>query len=201
MRICAKGPIAGLANLGNAVGVNRGVARATLVVVATGLVTIGLLASSAFATSRSAEQSLPTLNQQVFAAINSFRASHGLVPLRPSKALDRSALSHSLEMGAKSYFAHNSANGQAFWLRVRRYYRAGGYSHWAVGENLLWDAPAVSAGTALQQWIKSPPHLRNLETARWRELGVSAVTVTDAGGVYGRRRVTIITTDFGVRSR
>ena len=198
MRICAKGPIAGLANLGNAVGVNRGVARATLVVVATGLVTIGLLASSAFATSRSAEQSLPTLNQQVFAAINSFRASHGLVPLRPSKALDRSALSHSLEMGAKSYFAHNSANGQAFWLRVRRYYRAGGYSHWAVGENLLWDAPAVSA---LQQWIKSPPHLRNLETARWRELGVSAVTVTDAGGVYGRRRVTIITTDFGVRSR
>jgi uncharacterized protein YkwD len=201
MRICARRTIAGLANLGHAVGVNRGVARATLVVVATGLVTIGLLASSAFATSKSSERRLPTLSQQVFAAINGFRTSHGLVALHESRALDRSALSHSLEMGAQSYFAHNSADGQAFWLRIRRYYGAGGYSYWAVGENLLWDAPRVSAAAALQQWINSPPHLRNLETAKWRSVGVSAVTVADAGGVYGGQRVTIITTDFGVRSR
>lgn len=201
MRIRAKPTIAGLAHLGHAVGVNRGAARATLVVLATGLVIIGLVASSAFATSKSSEQSLPTLNRQVFAAIDRFRMSHGLAALHESKALDHSALAHSLEMGRRSYFGHNSANGQAFFVRVGDYYRSKGYSYWAVGENLLWGAPAVSASQALQMWIKSPPHLRNLETAKWRELGVSAVTVPSAGGVYGGHRVTIITTDFGVRSR
>lgn len=200
MQISPKRPMAELADLGEGVGVNRGQAPA-LVVILAGVVTVGLLAASALATSRSTERSLSTLNRQVLAAINGFRASHGLVALRESRALDRSALSHSLEMGAKGYFAHNSADGQAFWLRIRRYYRARGYSSWAVGENLLWEAPAVSAATALQQWIESPPHLRNLETARWRDLGVSAVTVANAGGVYGRQRVTIITTDFGARSR
>jgi uncharacterized protein YkwD len=104
-------------------------------------------------------------------------------------------------MGARSYFAHSSANGQAFWLRVRRYYGATGYARWTVGENLLWDAPSVSAATALRQWIKSPPHRRNLETAKWRDIGVSAVTVARAGGPYGGQRVTIITTDFGARTR
>ena len=175
-------------------------ARALWLVALTALVTVGLLASSALATSRSSTRSLGTLNHQIFAAINKFRRSHGLVPLRESRALDRSALSHSLEMGARSYFAHSSANGQAFWLRVRRYYGATGYAHWAVGENLLWDAPSVSAATALRQWIKSPPHLENLKAARWRDLGVSAVTVARAGGPYGGQRVTIITTDFGART-
>jgi uncharacterized protein YkwD len=175
----------------------------TLWLVATfaGLVAVGLLASSAFATTGSSARSLATLNRQVFTAINKFRRSHGLAALRESKALDRSALSHSLEMGAKGYFAHSSADGQVFWLRIRRYYGATGYSHWAVGENLVWEAPTASAATALHQWIESPPHLKNLETAAWRDLGVSAVTVANAGGVYGGQRVTIITTDFGARSR
>jgi len=104
-------------------------------------------------------------------------------------------------MAQDSYFAHESPGGRPFWLRLRHYYHENGYSYWAVGENLLWRAPTVSAGRALQLWIASPPHLKNLETAKWRELGVSAVSVADAAGVYGRQRVTIITTDFGVRSK
>jgi uncharacterized protein YkwD len=171
------------------------------VAVAACLVTVGLLASSAFAKSGSSKGSLRTLNRQVFAAVNAFRKSHGLVALRESKALDKAALAHSLEMGAKGYFAHNSANGEQFFVRVRKYYRSTGYSHWTVGENLLWGAPTVSAVQAMKLWIASPPHLRNLKTAKWRELGVSAVSVANAGGVYGGKTVTIITTDFGVRSK
>jgi uncharacterized protein YkwD len=186
-------------------GVREGVAvnRArmlTLTVAAAALVAIGLFVSSALARNNAA-RSLPTLNQQVFADINKLRRSHGLVALRESKALDRAALAHSLQMGQKSFFSHNSADGEQFYVRVKRYYSAAGYTHWTVGENLLWDAPSVSAATALQQWIKSPPHLKNLETAKWRDLGVSAVTVPRAGGPYGGQRVTIITTDFGVRTR
>jgi uncharacterized protein YkwD len=158
----------------------------------------GLLASSALATTRS-ERSLPGLNRQVLAAVNRFRAAHGLVALHESAALDRSARQHSLEMGRVGYFDHPSADGTAFWKRIRRYYPAGGYSYWSVGENLLWASPSVSATRAMNLWIGSPPHLKNLLTPQWRQIGVSAVSVADAPGVYQGQRVTIITTDFGVR--
>jgi uncharacterized protein YkwD len=165
-----------------------------LVVALAGLAAVGLFASSALATSSSSARSLTTLNRQVLAAINRFRTSQGLVALRDSRALDRAALAHSLEMGRRGYFGHDSADGQVFWKRIQRYYRSSN-----VGENLLWAAPTVSAGKAMQLWIASPPHLENLKTARWRQVGVSAVTVANAAGVYGGRRVTIITTDFGAK--
>lgn len=169
-----------------------------LVVTVAALVSMGVLAASAFATSRS-ETNLPSLNQQVVAAVNSFRVAHGLAPLRASAALDRSARRHSFEMGRVGYFAHTSANGAPFWRRIQRYYPLTGYRYWSVGENLLSAAAGVSAGHALQMWVESPEHLRNLLAPRWRQIGISAVSVLRAPGVYGGRDIVIITTDFGVR--
>jgi uncharacterized protein YkwD len=164
------------------------------------LVSMGALAASAFATSRS-ETSLPSLNHQVLAAVNSFRVAHGLAPLRESAALDRSARRHSLEMGRIGYFAHTSPNGAAFWQRIQHYYPLKGYAYWSVGENLLWAAAGVSADHALQMWAGSPEHLRNLLAPQWRQIGISAVGVVNAPGVYGGRSIVIITNDFGVRRR
>jgi uncharacterized protein YkwD len=162
------------------------------------LVATGLLAASAVASSRS-ETNLQSLNHQVLAAINQFRVAHGLVPLRQSAELNRSARQHSFEMGRRGYFGHSSANGTAFWRRIRHFYPAGNHSYWSVGENLLWSAPSVSTAGAMKLWIASPEHLRNLLTSQWRQIGVSAVRVLRAPGVFHGRRVTIITTDFGVR--
>jgi uncharacterized protein YkwD len=97
-------------------------------------------------------------------------------------------------MGRRGYFAHNSADGEAFWRRIEHY-----YPYPNVGENLLWEAPSVTAAKAMKLWIASPPHLENLETTKWRDFGVSAVSVWPAGGVYHGQRVTIITTDFGAK--
>jgi uncharacterized protein YkwD len=181
----------------NRVGVTG--ARALRIAVAAAvLVVSGLFAASALATGRS-ERTMQTLDRQVLAAVNRFRVGHGLVPLRESPALDGSARQHSLEMGRDGYFGHSSADGTAFWRRIQHYFRARNHSYWSVGENLVWGAPTLSAGGAMQMWIASPEHLRNLLTAKWREIGVSAVHVVDAPGVFGGRRVTIITTDFGVR--
>jgi uncharacterized protein YkwD len=162
------------------------------------VVAAGMLAVPATATSRS-ETSLRTLNHVVLTAVNTFRAAHGLGKLSESPALDRSARQHSLEMGKDGYFAHPSANGTSFWKRIQQYYVARNYSYWSVGENLLWSSPTVSAAGAMKLWIASPEHLANLLTPRWRELGVSAVSVVQAPGVFGGRRVVIITTDFGDR--
>ena len=181
----------------NRVRVSR--ARAfRLAIVVAALAVAALFAASALATG-SSERTLPALNRQVLVAVNKFRAAHGLVALRPASALDRSARQHSLEMGRVGYFDHPSADGTAFWKRIQHYYPADGYTYWSVGENLLWSSPSVSAAAAMKMWIASPPHLKNLLSPQWRQIGVSAVTVADAPGVYDDRRVTIITTDFGAR--
>jgi uncharacterized protein YkwD len=174
-------------------------ARALRLAIAVAVVAVtGLVSASALATSHS-ERSLGTLNHQVLAAVNRFRAAHGLVRLRESAALDSSARQHSLEMGRRGYFAHSSANGTIFWRRIRHYYRSGNYFYWSVGENLLWAAPTVNAGSAMALWIASPEHVKNLLRPRWRQIGVSAAHVVRAPGVFHGQSITIITTDFGVR--
>ena len=169
-----------------------------LTVAAVVVIAAGALAGSAVATTRS-ESQLPTLDHQVLAAINAFRVEHHLVPLKESPNLARSARQHSLEMGTDGYFAHPSANGTAFWKRIQRYFASRRYGYWSVGENLLWSSPDVDVATAMKMWIASPEHLKNILTPSWRLLGVSAVHVLAAPGVYHGLPVTIITTDFGVR--
>jgi uncharacterized protein YkwD len=135
----------------------------------------------------------------VLAQVNQFRREHGLVPLRISSSLTTAAREHSRSMVQRGYFSHDSADGSAFWIRIRRYYHAGRRGYWSVGENLLWSSPDVAANAALQMWADSPPHRENLLTPRWREIGIAAVHVATAPGTYGGREVTVITTDFGVR--
>ena len=47
--------------------------------------------------------------------------------------------------------------------------------------------------------MHSAPHRANLLTARWRQIGISAVHVNAAPGTFGGQATTIITADFGVR--
>jgi len=162
------------------------------------LAATGLLAASALATSH-AETSLQSLNRQVLVAVNRFRVEHGLSALSESGGLDSSACQHSFEMGRFGYFAHPSHDGAAFWKRIRHYYPAKGDPYWSVGENLVWRDQALSAGQAMKLWIASPPHLKNLLTPQWRRIGISAVRVAHARGVFGGSTIIIITTDFGVR--
>jgi uncharacterized protein YkwD len=145
------------------------------------------------------ETQLPSLNKQIAAAINKFRRQHRLHTLRVKPQLNASSRQHSEEMGADGYFDHPSANGTAFWKRIEHYYPTAHYHYWTVGENLLYASPSIDATDAMVQWIASPEHLANLKNKNWRDLGVSAVQVPDAGGVYDGLDVTIITTDFGAR--
>ena len=140
------------------------------------------------------------LESQVLAELNASRRQHGLTPLRPSRPLSAAADSHSRAMGTFGFFDHDSRDGSEFWQRVQRFYGPDGYRSWSVGENLLWSSGILEAAAALKLWMGSPGHRKNILTARWREIGLSALKVSSAPGVYGGRDVVIITTDFGVRS-
>jgi len=137
-------------------------------------------------------------DRDVLSNVNAFRQANGVRPLRLSTRLFSSATQHSTEMAARGYFSHTSANGSRFDRRIARFYPANS-RYWAVGENLLWSSPDVSAAAAVQMWEHSPEHRANLLAARWREIGIAAVHVDAAPGMYGGRPTTIITADFGAR--
>jgi uncharacterized protein YkwD len=157
------------------------------------------LAASAIAAPAKPAAAMSQLESGVFAQINQLRASNGLAPLRISVKLGAAARAHSEQMAAAGYFAHESADGSAFWKRVKQFYATNPWSYWSVGENLLWSSPDVSPSEAIKLWLDSPEHRKNMLTARWREIGVSAIHIAAAPGVYNGLDVTIVTTDFGVR--
>ena len=141
------------------------------------------------------------LGSGLVAQINALRIAHGLVPLRLSPSLRAAANVHSTQMARLGYFSHDSANGGSFSSRIATFYPARGYRSWTVGENLLWASPDVGALRALKMWLASPPHRANLLNPRWREIGLVAVHARSAPGVYGNAPTTIVTADFGTRSK
>jgi len=147
----------------------------------------------------SGRTALARLDSGVLERLNQIRVLHGLTPLRMNAELNASAVEHSREMGADGYFEHASANGTVFWRRIAQWYGSSGYDYWSVGENLLWSSPNVDPAEALRLWMNSPPHRRNILDPHWREIGIAAVHVAGAPGMYHGLSVTIITTDFGVR--
>ena len=137
--------------------------------------------------------------RSVTVGMNAFRRQHGLAPLHASSALRAAAHQHSSEMAAAGYFGHRSRNGESLAHRVARFYPMGRHSYWAVGETLVWSTDALTPEAALEMWLQSGEHRAIILQARWRELGVSAVHVPVAPGVYANQEVTIVTADFGVR--
>ena len=160
-----------------------------------------VLPSVGSAESRSGVAPVGRLGSGLVAQINALRIAHGLVPLRLSPSLRAAANVHSTQMARLGYFSHDSANGGSFSSRIATFYPARGYRSWTVGENLLWASPDIGALRALKMWLASPPHRANLLNPRWREIGLVAVHARSAPGVYGNAPTTIVTADFGTRSK
>ena len=141
-----------------------------------------------------------SLEAALLAELNVVRAENGLRTLRLDTQLTAAAGQHSREMVKSGYFGHESADGSVFWKRIKRFYgprvRPG---TWAVGENLLWRESGVSARAAVRAWLRSPGHRENLLGPSFRDVGIAALRATAAPGVYGHRRVLVLTVDFGAR--
>lgn len=136
---------------------------------------------------------------QLVGKVNALRTSHRLARLRISPGLQRAAEQHCREMAKAGSFTHESRDGSAFEQRVLRSYPVAGYRSWAIGENLVWGTSALDAPSALERWLKSPLHRDNLLSGVWREIGLTALRVPTAGGVFGGEDVILVTADFGVR--
>ena len=96
---------------------------------------------------------------------NAARAQAGLTPMPLDSGLSRVALSHSLNMGTRSFWGHVDPEGRTPRLRVVEAYRdfRGG-----VAEN-LWKCSGCGqlggeelARRAVRAWLESPGHRQNL---------------------------------------
>lgn len=138
-------------------------------------------------------RTVDTLEGSLRERINAARRAGGLRILRVSSGLRRAAEAHARWLVRSGSFTHSSAGGVSPARRIRRYYRGR-----LVGETLLWGSPSVDAAQALARWLASPAHRGVLLDRRFREIGVSAVSVQDAPGTYGGLDVTVVVADLGV---
>jgi uncharacterized protein YkwD len=151
--------------------------------------------------SRRSATVLSAVESSLLGQINGVRSARGLRPFKISRGLSAAAAYHSRQMAQHGFFEHESRGGGAFWKRVARFYRSAGFRAWEVGENLAYGSPDLSPAATVRMWMNSPGHRENLLSRRWREIGLGVLHVGAAGGEFGGSPVTVVTADFGYRTR
>jgi uncharacterized protein YkwD len=122
-----------------------------------------------------------TIEQQVFALINAERSKNGLSELEWSESLAAVARLHSEDMAHVKFFSHRGSDGSMVDDRADRL----GLGAWrSIGENIAYmrgfDDPAA---LAVEKWLESAAHRKNLLGPNWKESAVG-VAVTEDGTYY-----------------
>ncbi len=116
----------------------------------------------------------PAFEQAVVEQTNQIRMQNGLPPLKRTVSLDESARYHSADMSVSDYFNHNTlnrVNGNLTeacdtWSRIEFYYK-----NWeALAENIA--AGQSTPQMAMNGWMNSPEHKRNILSDSYWEIGV-----------------------------
>ncbi|HEY4591424.1 MAG TPA: CAP domain-containing protein [Thermoanaerobaculia bacterium] len=113
------------------------------------------------------------IEAEMLARINDVRRRAGVPPLALNPLLDRIAQEHADDMLLRSYFGHRTPEGLGPSDRARE----DGYLP-GIGENLVEQRYSVQE--AMDAWLASPGHRRNLLDPGVRELGLGLAV----GGGY-----------------
>jgi uncharacterized protein YkwD len=112
--------------------------------------------------------------------LNFARSRAGLRPLRLSRVTNAAAASKASDIAGCREFAHEAC-GKPFDHAAR----ALGYRG-AIGENLyIAEGPLVVPRVAVDQWLNSDGHRKNLFQPEWRTVGIARLPDVDAGSVRG----------------
>lgn len=159
------------------------------------------------------------LEQGIFDAVNRVRVRHGLRPLAPDQGLARAARAHSADMGARGFFSHDTPRSfmrkvsfgdrlrtQGVQIpslaeniamlplvrsrRVTTQYDEQGHRVRQVEENR--SSYSELAKWAVQQWMDSPGHRKNILNPHLTRMGMGA-----ALGVRKGEEYVYLTQDFG----
>lgn len=121
------------------------------------------------------------LERQTFDLLNSERSSRGLAPLEWDDRVAEVARMHSENMASRKFFSHRGPDGSTVDSRAD----VVGVSNWrSIAENIAflngYDDPAPQA---VQRWLASPAHRKNLLGRAWNRSAIG-VAISDDGSVY-----------------
>lgn len=118
------------------------------------------------------------LEKKAFKLINQKRAEKGLVRLKWNSKVAQLAREHSENMARYGFFSHVGLNGRLIDERAIDF----GVKDWsAIGENIAYNKGFSNpVEFAVERWMISKGHRRNLLHTRWKEAGVG-VAVTEEG--------------------
>ncbi len=132
-------------------------------------------------------QQAPGTIQDLLFFTNQERLRMGLPELRYNKDLEKAAQRHAVDMAKKNYFSHDGQDGSDLKDRVA----LTEYRYTNVGENLFWRTPDNDPAYAVQGWMESPGHRKNMLDQQFTEIGLG-YAVDQANGkhyyvqVFGR---------------
>lgn len=119
---------------------------------------------------------------ELLSRVNHVRRRAGLPPLAANPLLDEISQRHAEDMLARSYSAHRTPEGLGPSDRARAWgYRSG------IGENIVEQR--FSAEDALEAWMGSPGHRRNLLDPGSREMGLGLAVGAGHDAAPGGYRV------------
>lgn len=104
--------------------------------------------------------------RQIFELTNVIRQRYGKAPLKWDEKTAKVAYLHSKEMAQEHYFSHTSPDGENLSDRLV----AGGVAFAVAGENIA--AKYTDAFSAVQGWVNSKGHRKNLFNEAFTHLGV-----------------------------
>ncbi|HET9508626.1 MAG TPA: CAP domain-containing protein [Gaiellaceae bacterium] len=141
------------------------------------------------------------LEANVVHEINRVRVAHALRPLRVSPSLRTAARGHTHAMIAHGFFGHDSLDGTAFSVRIKRHYTSRGWATWSVGEALLSTSGMriVRPTVVVDAWLRSPSHREIVLSPAWRDVGIGVLYAPTAPGAFEGAEAVVVTADFGLR--
>lgn len=121
-----------------------------------------------------------SIEQQIFSLINDARAKIGLAELKWSENLAAVARLHSEDMANVKFFSHRGSDGSMVDERADKL----GLGSWlAIGENIAYMRGFNDpGGLAVEKWLESAPHRKNILGPNWKESAVGVAMTAD--GTY-----------------
>lgn len=116
----------------------------------------------------------------VLELINKERVNSGCGALTINARLSAAAERHAAAMVKKNFFGHKGPDGSTLRSRTNN----AGYRGGALAENIAagWSTPQK----AVEQWMNSSGHRRNILTCKYRETGIAMVYDPNDGPLPGQ---------------
>ena len=140
-----------------------------------------IVPEKAEAVGASVEVNVKTAERIAFELVNQKRAENGLKPLAWSDSLENIARLHSADMAELEYFSHRSPAGKMVSDRADDAHLGA----WrAIGENIAFNRGYADPITkAVELWLNSPGHKRNMMSDTWKESAIG-VAIAEDGSYY-----------------